>query len=169
MSEKPVYEELAEKIKILEAQSIRDKQALKVLKDYSKLSEKILTNSNAIIIGLNKRHRIVMFNKGAEKLTGFKIQEVIDRDWFKIFFKPEVYDEMENVWKEAWGIESHSYINPIQIKNGDEKIIAWRSTGIYDDKDETGDMLISMGEDITEQKLAEKKLYQNLQFTNTLQ
>ncbi len=134
------------------------KQTLEVFKEQKEFSEKIIKTSTAIIVGLDKNHKIRIFNKGAEKITGFKSNEVIGNDWFKIFFKPDIYDEMDKVWKDAWGVKFHSYVNPIRSKNGDEKIISWQTVGMYDGADETKHMLISIGEDITERKQAEEAL-----------
>ncbi|MCP4718005.1 MAG: PAS domain S-box protein [Desulfobacteraceae bacterium] len=134
------------------------KQIFEGLKEQKELSEKIIQTSSAIIVGLDKNHRIRLFNRGAERITGFKTKEVIGKDWFEIFFKPGIYDEMDKVWKSAWGTKFNSYVNPIQTKNDDEKIISWQSTGMYDSADDTKHMLISIGEDITERIQAEKAL-----------
>ncbi len=168
MSGKPSYEELQQKILSLEQQASIYKKALKNFQKDSALSEKIIAESNCMIVGLDKNHRIVLFNNGAETLTGFRAKEIIGRDWFKIFLRPDIHEEMENVWKSAWGVKFHSYVNPILTKNGNEKIISWHSTGIYDSKDDTEHILISFGEDITEKRIAEKKLYRHFEFTKTL-
>ncbi len=168
MSDKPSYEELQQRIIILEKQASIYKKALKNFKKNRALSGKIIAESNCIILGLDKNRRIVLFNKGAETLTGFKTGEVLGRNWFELFLKPDIHKEMEKTWKSAWGVKFHSYVNPIQTKNGDEKIISWHSTGIYDSEDDTEHILISFGEDITEKRIAEKKLYRHLEFTRTL-
>ncbi|MBU8849115.1 MAG: PAS domain-containing protein, partial [Desulfobacterales bacterium] len=139
------------------------------LKEQKEFNEKIVQISQAIIVGLDKNHIIKIFNKGAEKITGFKAKEVLGRDWFEIFFKSDIYDEMDNVWETAWGAEFNSYINPILSKNGDEKIISWQTTGMYEDKDESKHILLSIGEDITKRQQTEDKIkYSKLQFEAVL-
>ncbi|MDX2441091.1 MAG: PAS domain S-box protein, partial [Desulfobacterales bacterium] len=142
----------------LRHESIIREQALEALKKQKEFNEKIVQTSNALIVGLDKNHKIKIFNKGAEKITGFKSKEVIDKDWFEIFFEPDIYDEMSKVWEIAWGANFNSYVNPILSKNDDKKIISWQATGMYDDADENRHMLISIGEDITERTRAEKSL-----------
>lgn len=136
-------------------------QTFEALKKQKEFNEKIVQTSNAIIIGLDNNHKIKIFNKGAEKITGFKAEEVIGKDWFKIFFEPNIYDEMNKVWETAWGAEYNSYVNPIRSKNGDEKIISWQATGIYDGPDVTTHMMISIGDDITKRIRAEETLRQS--------
>jgi len=121
-------------------------------------SEKIVETADAIIVGLDKDHIIRIFNRGAENHTGYKKEEVVGEDWFKIFFPEEMPNEMNKVWNDAWGVESHSYINPILSKSGKERIISWQNTGIYDSPDVSKHLLLSIGEDITERKQIEEAL-----------
>jgi PAS domain S-box-containing protein len=134
------------------------KETLEALKKQKEFSEKIVQTSRAIIIGLDKDHKIKIFNRGAEEITGYQSQEVIGKDWFEIFVKPDIYDEIDGVWEDAWGAKFNSYVNPIQVKNGSEKIISWQTTGMYDSADETKHMLLSIGEDLTERIQAEEAL-----------
>ena len=133
-------------------------ETLDALREQKEFNEKIIQTSSAIIVGLDKNRKIKLFNKGAEKITGFKGKEVIGKDWFKIFFKPGIYDEMDQVWENSWGIKTHSYVNPIQVKTGAERIVSWQGTGMYDSADDTKHLMLSIGEDITERVQAEVAL-----------
>jgi len=131
--------------------------ATKTLIKQKEFSEKIINTSNAIIVGLDNNHLIRLFNRGAEEITGYKRENVLGKDWFKIFFPPEILDEMHQVWISSWGKSAHSYINPIRIKNGVERIISWQTTGFYD-KDVNDQLMISIGEDITDRKQMEQTI-----------
>ncbi len=131
------------------------KKAEDELKIEREFSNKIINTSSALIVGLDINHKIRIFNKGAEKITGFSKEEVIGKDWFKLFFQKDIIDEMNLVWKNSWGIKEHSYENPIRIKSGEERIISWQTTGIYEDEDTSRHLLISIGEDITESRKIE--------------
>ncbi len=128
------------------------------LKKEKIFSEKIVETASAIIVGLDKDHIIRIFNKGAEYITGYAKDEVIGEDWFKIFFPSEMLDEMNKVWEDSWGITSHSYINPILSKTGEDIMVSWQTTGIYESDDISKHILLSIGEDITERKRAEEEL-----------
>lgn len=127
------------------------KKAEKELIIEKEFSEKIIDTSTAIIVGLDKDHLIKIFNKGAEKITQYNKEDILGKDWYKIFFPKKILDEMNAVWKEAWGITSHSHTNVILNKAGEERIISWQTTGMYEDSDENKNLIISIGEDITEQ------------------
>ena len=113
-------------------------------------SEKVLDTSQAIIVGLNREHKIMFFNKGSEFITGYAKSEVIGKDWFELFFSKEMIEEMNIVWEKAWGESAHSYINSIFTKEGNEKIISWHSTFMCAHQDKSKHLVISIGEDITE-------------------
>ena len=131
-------------------------------------SEKIIETSSAIIVGLDKNHLIQLFNKGAEEITGYSKAEVEGKDWFKIFFPSDVFDEMNKVWGNAWGAEAHSYENPIIVRSGEKITISWQTTGIYDGEDSSKNLMISIGENITERKKAEDALHESQAFNQTL-
>lgn len=136
-------------------QLIASEQELKKEKIFS---EKIVENANAIIVGLDKDNIIRIFNQGAENITGYKKDELIGKDWFKTFCQNEILDEMKKVWGNAWGTQSHSYINSILAKSREQRIISWQATGIYDSDDINEHILIAIGEDITERKQVERDL-----------
>ncbi|NOX18610.1 MAG: PAS domain S-box protein [Chlorobi bacterium] len=121
-------------------------------------TKKIIETSEAIIVGLDKNHLIKIFNRGAEKITGYRKEEVIGKDWFQIFFPSEIYEEMNKVWKEAWGKPLYAYENPIIAKSGELKTVSWQSTGFYDDEKADKHLIISIGIDVTKRLNTEKRL-----------
>jgi len=136
-------------------QLITREQELKKEKNFV---DKIVETASAIIVGFDKDHKIRIFNKGAECITGYTKAEVIGKDWFKIFFPKEMLNEMNKVGKDSWGILSYSYVNPILSKAGKEILVSWQTTGMYESEDVSEHLLISIGEDVTAHKQAEEEL-----------
>jgi len=131
----------------------------KDLKKEKEFSENLLITANAFILTLDLNANITLFNKFAEKLTGYKKEEVLGKNWFNLFIPkqngtiiPEVF---ANVLKDM--PEVSSYENPVLCRNGSERLIHWENTVL---KNENGEIsgIISIGTDITERKQAEKKL-----------
>ena len=143
-------------------------QTEKTLKEEKEFSDAIINTSHAIIIGLDKNHKIKIFSYGAEIITGYSKEEVLEKDWFKLFFKPEMLEEMNRVWEDSWGVNFHSYENPIFVKNGQKKIISWQSTGFHKGNDKSKHLQISIGEDITDRKKAEAKLFSRENYLSAL-
>ncbi|MBT3313630.1 MAG: PAS domain S-box protein [Anaerolineae bacterium] len=131
--------------------------ANKALKEEKEFSETVIDTSTAIIVGLDKDHLVRLFNKGAERITGYSKEDVLGKDWFALVLKQEIAAEMNRVWKDAWGADAHAYINPIWIKNGEKRIISWQTTGFYENLPQKRQMLLSIGEDVTERMQAEEE------------
>ncbi len=131
----------------------------KVLQKEKELSENILETANAVIITLDLDAKINLFNKYAEKLTGYTKDEILGRRWFDIFISkgndseiPEVFSKVLNGMPEV-----SSYENPIVCKNGSERLIHWENTIQKNERGEVSGVL-SIGTDITERKQVEELL-----------
>ena len=143
------------------------KESKNALEKEKEFSDRIIQTADAVVVGLDKDHIIQIFSNGAERITGYGRDEVIGKDWFKMFFKPEMLDEMNRVWDNAWGTDNHSYINPIFDMKGEEKIISWSNTSI-DDEDGNSALLMCIGQDITERQKADEKLRKSEEKYRTL-
>ena len=131
----------------------------KDLKKEKEFSENLLITANAFILTLDLNANITMFNKFAEKLTGYKKEEVLGKNWFNLFIPkqnrtiiPEVF---ANVLKEM--PEVSSYENYILCRNGSERLIHWENTVLKNENGEISGSL-GIGTDITERKLGEDEL-----------
>ena len=114
------------------------------------LYDVIISSGQSIIVGLDKSHIIRVFNKGAEKKTGYSKEEVIGKDWFEIFIQPKQQKQMLQVWNHALNNPNHSYINPIITKSGEKLIVSWQNMAMHPQIKSGRFLLISIGIDITE-------------------
>jgi len=145
------------------------KQVEENLREEKKFNENLLETANSFIIVLDKNASIILFNRYAEKLSGYKKEEVMGKNWFTTFIPkqndseiPEVFDD---VLKEMPKVSS--YENPILCKNGVEKLINWENSLLKNDKGEILGIL-SIGADITERKQAEKDLSESEEKLNLI-
>ena len=145
--------QLETELEKIKTQHRKIENALRVEKNFS---NEIIQTSNAVIVGLDQDRIIEIFNDGAEQVTGYSRDEVLGKDWFKTFVRPELFDEMMEVWHDAWE-NDNTYINPILDKHGNEKIISWNNATILDEN-ETPILIICIGQDISQQKKAEEHL-----------
>jgi len=128
------------------------------LKKEKTWSENIVNNAPNIIVGLGERSKIFVFNKYAEKLTGYKAEEVIGKEWIGIFIPDELKETIYQVWDEI--VENklidHHFENEIITKSGDRRLIEWSNTILTEDGEFR--MILSFGVDITERKQAEEAI-----------
>ena len=128
-------------------------------KKEKEFSENLLMTANAFILTLELNANITLFNKFAEKLTGYKKEEVLGKNWFDIFIPKSdeslIIDVFSSVLKQM--PEFSSYENIILCKSGSERMISWENTVLKDDNKKISGLL-SIGIDITERKQAEELL-----------
>lgn len=122
------------------------------------LSERIIRKANVIVIGINEAGELNLFNETAEKISGYTLQELHGKNWFKKLVPTRKYPEM---WREYISIAEigqtpKTFENAILTKSGEERYISWQNELLHDGDRTTG--IISYGIDITERKKAEDEL-----------
>ncbi len=139
------------------------KEALKKEKAWS---ENIVNNAPNIIVGLGERSKIFVFNHYAERLTGYKAEEVIGKEWIGIFIPEELKETIYRVWDEITKnkLIEHYFENEIITKSGDRRLIAWSNTILTEDGKFR--MILSIGVDITKRKQAEMQLQESENLLN---
>jgi PAS domain S-box-containing protein len=129
-------------------------EALQAAKDYA---ENLIETANAMVVALDDEGRVQTFNKAAERISGYKKSDMVDRNWFEVMTPrdryPEVWDEFERLME---GGMPKFFENPILTKAGLERHISWSNSEVIEKGKVVG--VISFGQDITERKLAEEEL-----------
>lgn len=141
------------------ARDITDrKQMEQKLAEEKQWSESIVNYAPDIIIGLEKDSRIAVFNRFAELLTGYQAEEVYGKKWIDMFIPAEIQPEIHNVWAEIIRTRAivHQHENEIVTRSGERRLIRWRNCLLTEDEDFR--MILSIGEDITEQQRASEEL-----------
>ena len=100
------------------------------LEESKKFNDILIDNANVMIIGINNYGNVVLFNKAAERISGFSNQEVIGENWFGRLITPKMSEGSQLTIKEVIinnGIPE-VYENSLVTKNGMKKIISWQNT-----------------------------------------
>ena len=160
---------------LLSATSIRDAQgnilySLAVMQDVSILNatnlsleqakqrlETLLHTANVMVIELDQQGNLKRLNEHSEQITGYKIAELMGKNWFSTIVPRERYP---HVWEEFERLlsigKTDVFENPILTKEGKERYIAWRNSSLFEGGNVVG--TLSVGIDITDQKSAERLL-----------
>ena len=137
---------------------ITSQQRMKTsLKNAREFSSKLIESANMIIVGLDLKGEIIIFNQAAAEITGYSKEDLEGQNWFQVIVPkdqfPQVWDEFQRLIS---GGGSQTFENPILTKSGEERIISWRNNEILEDGAVVG--TFSFGIDITEQKEMETQL-----------
>lgn len=118
------------------------------IKQKERFSNYILDNMNNGVMVINKEYKIIIFNKEAEKITGYSADEVLMKKIFDVPFKDSLkkWHLLDCLNKQkVYYEERSSFIN----KNGENLSIRYSTSIIEDDISET-DVCICIFRDNTE-------------------
>jgi diguanylate cyclase (GGDEF)-like protein/PAS domain S-box-containing protein len=121
-------------------------------------SDSIVRTAKALIIGLDREGKIVLFNDHAEEITGWRREDALGRDWFSHFLPERLALETKQMFaRSLQRYDPKEQENRIITKAGVERIIAWNNTILRDGKGDVYMVLIT-GIDVTERKRTEELL-----------
>jgi len=118
-------------------------------------SEQLIATANVMVVGLDAAGRITIFNETAERLTGYRRDEVLGRSWFNLALPSNASSDimkMIGIFRER-GALPHTVEYSIMDKSGQEYIISWQNSVI-----KRPHSTISFGIDVTERKRIEDEL-----------
>jgi len=124
-------------------------------------SHSVVQNAQALIIGLDRDENITLFNNIAEEVTGYTAEEMVGRKaWHMMIDEQEAGDTAEAFQEVLFGDFPKTFEGKWICKNGDERLITWRATGLVD---ETGEVwqVIAIGLDMTEHRRLEHRVQQS--------
>lgn len=148
--------------------NLLDRERLeKTLQKTARYTEGIINAANVMIVCLDTKGRVTLFNEVAEKITGYQKKEVMGRDWFKLIVPRTLYPKVWRLFSEfikrGKSIDGE-FQNPIRTKQGEERIIEWRNSDLHDNGTTLG--TISYGIDITARTKFELEREQFFKFFN---
>ncbi|AKB85688.1 hypothetical protein MCMEM_1635 [Methanococcoides methylutens MM1] len=119
-----------------------------------------LNVSNVIFIAIDRFQNITLMNRKAEEVLGYSENEILGKNWFDLFISEEISEELKEIFSQiiAGEVELFEYHdNPVVTRSGQERIISWHNSLLYDSNGHITGLLAS-GIDVTEKKIAEKEL-----------
>ncbi len=137
----------------------------------SQFRESVIENANAWMMVIDKQENILVWNKAAEKISGYSREEVIGnkKAWKLLFpigtFRNALIETLTNTMKSFRQIEDYETI--ILCKDGKCRIISWNARTLTNkDNEPVGAIII--GRDITEYKKAESSLHESEERLRTI-
>jgi two-component system, LuxR family, sensor kinase FixL len=128
------------------------------LRREQEFAENLISTAQTIVLVLNTSGRIVRFNPYMEELSGWRLNEVEEKDWFEIFLPERDRQRIRKLFSRALaGERTRGNVNPIVTRNGEERDIEWFDAPLTDRQGKLIGLLCT-GQDITERKLAQEKL-----------
>jgi PAS domain S-box-containing protein len=121
-------------------------------------SAAIIDTADSLIVVLDTQGRIVRFNGGCERTTGYRFSEVQGRPFWEFLLPPEEVESVRAVFNQlVVGAYLPNYENSWLRRDGRRRQIVWANTVLRDAPGQPA-YIIGTGIDITERKQAEAAL-----------
>ena len=111
----------------------------------------IVNHGNSLILTTNKKGEITFCSESIKDILGYEVEEILGMGYWKLTKDTEFNSE---TFQDSF-IDDRLYVRKLKCKNGDYKYIQWK------DKKYSDDILIGIGQDVTEQ-INVKDQYRNL-------
>jgi PAS domain S-box-containing protein len=138
-------------------------QANSAIKAERNRAQQLLDVASVMMVAIDVNGLVMMINPKGCKILGYELDNIIGEDWFTNFVADPNKPEIKNHYIEMLHFQSepdHYVEYLIRNKAGEERLIAWHSTLITNEAGHaTG--ILSSGEDITEKKIAEQKIFES--------
>lgn len=145
------------------------KNVEKALRYEKETAQNYLDIVDVIIVVVDTNKKVKLINRKGCEIIGYTANEVIGKNWIENFLPERIQSEINEIANRfiEHGDDADYYENPILTKQGEERLIAWRNTSLFDSN---GNFIgiLSSGEDITNIRQAEKKLRESEEFYKTI-
>jgi len=124
----------------------------------SDLYTEIVTNTRALIMVLDAKGRVAMFNAACERISGYRFEEVKDLPIWDFLLPPEEIEGVRTVLAELFvGRCPNTHENHWVTKSGERRFIEWSDSAVTDELGRVT-YVIGTGIDVTERRAAERAL-----------
>jgi PAS domain S-box-containing protein len=132
-------------------------------------SRQYLDIAGVMILVLDSDQRVTLINKKGCETLGYPENKIIGKNWFDNFLPKEITNEVKSEFlRLIKGKEPDEFFeNPILNKDGEERIIYWHSSLLYN-KNGIITGVLSSGEDITEFRKIQIELRRHSETMETL-
>jgi PAS domain S-box-containing protein len=147
---------------VASAEDITDLEKVRgQLEKEGQFTNSLVDTAHALILVLDIHGNILRCNKYFETVTGYEFSEIKGLNWFDTFIKESDQNQLEGIFQSCLENKpdcEKSVINPIKTKDGKELLIEWFSQTLMDNYN-VAIGVISVGQNVTDQKLAEEELW----------
>lgn len=139
------------------------KAAIEALRCERDRAQTYLDVAEVMLLALDIHGVVTMINRKGQEILGYTEQELVGVDWFELCIPPDLRAERRAHFHQELQLDPVTQTESraaIMTRDGDRRLIAWRSTPLRSDNGTVTGCLAS-GEDITERAAAEVALRQS--------
>jgi len=157
----PYYENnVIEGVQRLSRNLTLEKNSMAQLKESEEKYRRLVETVPNIFAIIDKKGTILYVNNYIKKITGYKPEELINKNWWTTFFQePEDY-QIRDLFDSFKSGDVRNYEMSLMSKNNEKRIISWNS---INERDSDGNIVFItiIGSDVTEKKKLEERMIQS--------
>ena len=136
-------------------ESKRTEEELRRERDFAR---RLIDTAEAIVLVCDRDARIVLYNAYLERVAGWPLAETRGRDWHATFVPEPERPRARSVFEQALSEgAAPGYVNTLLTRRGSVREIEWQ-TSVLRDAQGAASAVLSIGQDITERRRAERHL-----------
>jgi len=121
--------------------------------------QRIINNAPSLICGLDGNGVVRFINPVVEKITGYREEEIIGRNFWKLFYPGDEFEQVRQLLKDSVEGVIIDYEMTMTTKSGEKRTIVWNSFARRNSEGEISGYL-GFGYDISKLKKTEQNLYE---------
>lgn len=125
----------------------------KMLQDEKDLFVTYLNNINALIVVLDKFGKIIMINKNGCNLLGYKLEDILGKNWFDINTKHQIFKQQFEMTLENLKEDEIFFEEELLTQNNEPKLMKWSTTKLLLNNETVG--ILCSAIDITKERKQE--------------
>jgi PAS domain S-box-containing protein len=148
-----------EKLVVAVVRNIEKRKQRELLRKKEKEFLRVIFDSSpAFHVAINSHGNIMMMNKAMLNILDYEEDEVIEKNYLEMFIPKDEHELLETVFKKLI-VEKKSTVNSNHVlsKSGKKHLVEWQGRPLLDFKGEF-EILIGMGIEVTDKKLAEIRI-----------
>ncbi|NTV48939.1 MAG: PAS domain S-box protein [Geobacteraceae bacterium] len=128
-------------------------QVLEAIVQEKEISQRYMDIVGVMLCALNRTGEIILMNKKASQILGYRDNELLGRNWFDVCLPESVRERVKGFFAQQLSgniTPVEFYENTVISRSGEERLIAFHNTLLHDEEGVCG--VLFSGEDITEQR-----------------
>jgi two-component system cell cycle sensor histidine kinase/response regulator CckA len=124
-----------------------------------RLYEHIVSDAPLLIVAIAPDGTTEFMNFAAANVTGYRPEELIGRNWWRILYPGDEYKQVETLLADESSFRVRDYEMTLTTKDGAKRVIAWNSANILDATKRIS-TIVGIGRDVTRMVKLEGELRQ---------
>lgn len=152
-----LIDELAEMRRLvaaLEQSEVRRAETEEALERERSFTAQVVNGIDAIVCGLSPDGTTRYINATGERITGYRSEELLGRNWWEIFYPGDDYRQVEELFRAFQQGDVRDYAMTLTTRTGEKRSISWCSINRCDEHGEIIE-ITGVGVDLTERQRAD--------------